>query len=344
MGTELSDQIRELIDAGAEPVTCGEIAERGPAARWSPAGRRRAVGRGAVVLAAVGGVAVVALVVVPGARVGGAGRATGGGGPGARVVLTAAMVAHVASASRSALALSGRAVVGYRSSQQGVPQQYGTDEVTFSGANWNFVLDETLPAAGGQPGQTQHAINRVVDGQAYYYFPTTTSTPQWVHDTNPDAVHALGIPDPRTVLGVLEPGARFEVVGWQVVGGVRMEHLRATSVSGLAGALATLPEVMPGENVTALDLWVDGQGVVHRMNVEFAGRIRVWDFTPAQLARLKDAKERHLPLKKVLPALKAGAKASWQTESTSLSVTFTEMGQPQVITAPRSYTNVYGLG
>ncbi len=151
-----------------------------------------------------------------------------------------------------------------------------------------------------------------------------------MHDTNPDAVHALGIPDPRTVLGVLEPGARFEVIGWQVVGGVRLEHLRATDFTGLAGPLSTLPEVMPGEHVTALDLWVDGQGVVHRMNIEFVGRIRVWHFTPGQLAKLKREAKDRLPLKKVLqPALNGGADAaSAGRPRTSLSPPLISIGQP----------------
>ena len=81
----------------------------------------------------------------------------GGGAPSPRrtpqpVLLTAATVRQVATASRSALATSGRAVIAYRTTQNGAFQDSGTDSITFSGKNWNDAFSQTFPGAHGQSG------------------------------------------------------------------------------------------------------------------------------------------------------------------------------------------------
>lgn len=102
---------------------------------------------------------------------------------------------------------------------------------------------------------------------------------------------------------------------------------------------------LPGERVSALDVWVDGQGVVHRLNVEFAGSFKGYQFSPGTVARLKrEAKDKHISLKQVLALAGAGVTATVQAESASLSVSFTRIGQPEVITAPAGATDVYGQG
>lgn len=343
MRTDLRTQISELVDGGTSPVSFGEIKERQmraePALRRDERGPGRWFRPGRLAAIAAGLTAVGCAAALIGSQPGGpAARPRAGT---ARIMLTAAMVRHVASVSRSALALSGEAVIGYRNIQGGVLQDYGTDDVTFSGANWNFVIHDTVPASAGRPADTQYAINRIVDGQAYYYIKAMTDRLQWIHDTNPDAVHGMGIPDPRTLLGVLEPGAGFEVIGYQTADGVRLEHLRATDVSGMTSLMATLPEVMPGERVTALDLWVDATGVVHRLTVELAGTIRVYHF------QLKHTMKNGRVSFRVVEAPArngSGVKATVQALSTSVSVTFLHIGQPEVITAPKDATNVYGHG
>ena len=95
MTTNLNEQIRELIDSGARPVSCGEImaGERPTTPRLGhvatlPAYRRRvAVVAGSV--AAAGTAAAVVVALLGGAR----DRETPGGNG---TVLTAAMVRHVA--------------------------------------------------------------------------------------------------------------------------------------------------------------------------------------------------------------------------------------------------------
>ena len=92
----------------------------------------------------------------------------------APVLLTAAMVREVASASRSALALSGRATISYRNTQAGKLQVTGTDRITFSGKNWNDAFSQSFPASDGQPASTQFAINRIVGKQFYLYIAART--------------------------------------------------------------------------------------------------------------------------------------------------------------------------
>src|SRR6516165_973611 len=96
---------------------------------------RAAVLAGTGLTAAAAAVAVAVLAV----GVGGTGTAPGGRTRGP-VLLTAGMVHQVASASRLALARSGRATVSATSTQNGVPGDNSTDVITFSGKNWNDVI------------------------------------------------------------------------------------------------------------------------------------------------------------------------------------------------------------
>jgi hypothetical protein len=163
----------------------------------------RSSGRAAI---AVGVAAIGCTAPVAASQLGGSpGQAQSGA---ARAVLTATMVRHVARASQSALARSGRAEITYQHTPNGTLQSSGTNDIAFDGSNWNFATHQTLPASGGQPAITQYATNRIVNGEAYYYTAATPARLHWYHDTNPDAVHGLNIPDPRTLLKVLKPSCR----------------------------------------------------------------------------------------------------------------------------------------
>src|SRR5205814_798307 len=127
------------------------------------------------------------------------GGSAGHGRTHAPVLVAAAMVRQVASASRSAMALSGRATISYRNTQAGKLQDTGTDQITYSGRNWNDAFSESVPAADGQPASTQFAINRIVGKQLYLYIKGRTNKLEWYHDTNPTGHPSVTIPDPRTV-------------------------------------------------------------------------------------------------------------------------------------------------
>ena len=279
------------------------------------------------------------------------------------VLLTAAMVRQVASASRSALALSGRATISYRNSQAGKLQVTGTDRITFSGKNWNDAFSQSFPASDGQPASTQFAINRIVGKQLYLYIAARTRRLQWYHDTNPSGHPSFTIPDPRTVFSMLEPSARFEFLGYQVIDGIRLKHLRATNFSHLRG-LSTLPDRQRGAHVTSLEVWVDGHNVVHRLSLTAQTTTMVYppgteyvrhrahgplifvvpnQAMAAQLrARLK--KGHGNPPIIIRVHSRPGAAPHREVQVSAVTVTFSGIGQPQRITAPAHAIDQYGRG
>ena len=281
----------------------------------------------------------------------------------APVLLTAAMVREVASASRSALALSGRATISYRNTQAGKLQVTGIDRITFSGKNWNDAFSQSFPASDGQPASTQFAINRIVGKQFYLYIAARTRRLQWYHDTNPSGHPSFTIPDPRTVFAVLEPSARFEFLGYQVIDGIRLKHLRATNFSHLRG-LSTLTDLQPGAHVTALDVWVDGHSVVHRLSLTAQTTTTVYppgteyvrhrahgplifivpnQAMAAQLrARLHKGHGNPRIIIRVHPRLVAPP--HHEVQVAAVTVTFSGIGQPQHITAPAHAIDQYGRG
>jgi hypothetical protein len=287
----------------------------------------------------------------------------GKNGTRAPALLTAAMVRQVASASRSALALSGRATISYRNSQAGKLQVSGIDRITFSGRNWNDAFSQSFPASNGQQASTQFAINRIVGKQFYLYIAGRTRRLQWYHDTNPSGHPSFTIPDPRTVFKILEPSARFEFLGYQVIDGIRLKHLRATNFSHLRG-LSSLPDLQPRAQVTALEAWVDGHNVVHRLSLTAQAINTVYPVGSYNMRRTHDGRLIiTVPNKAIAAALKGKLKKSpskqpmtvriappgsapprHEVQVTALTVTFSGIGQPQRITAPAHAIQQYGQG
>jgi hypothetical protein len=218
-----------------------------------------------------------------------------------------------------------------------------------------------LPASAGQAATRQSAINRVVNGQAYDYFVAARGL-AWYHEVGSDAIESMAIPDPRTLLGELAPGARFVLAGYSTLGGVRLEHLRATRLTGLPAL--RLGNATPQGRLTDLNIWADSSGVVHRMTLTTSQTIAVGMLNtrtlPRQLHvdpashRAKIAairrwveKERkllkgHGMIKIELGSGKSGM--TLQTQVTSLTVSFVDIGQPQAITIPAHAYLTHGLG
>jgi hypothetical protein len=360
MNSEVSDGLKDLIDGGAAPVTLAEIEQRA-ASRAAPDQRRLARARlGARLTRHPGRLAatVAAAAAVIAAAVTATNLTGSTASPTARnqAILTAAMVRHLANESRLALASAGRAEVTYRDTQAGVVQDYGSDDITFSGKNWNDAFSQTLPASAGQPVNTEFAINRIVNGQAYYYIKGETDKLEWYHDTNPSNHPQVSVPDPRTALAVLEPSARFEVVGAQTIGGLRLTELRATDLSQLP-SLGTMPDIQPGEQITSLEVWVDPHGVVHRMSISLQQTMIVYPLNglPGRLKSLIRKDARAITLQKIEVLLRRhdrlhpaqGADASGgrrEVQVTQLTVSFLDIGQRQLITAPAHSIPVYALG
>ncbi len=351
MTTDLNDEIRDFMERWLHHVSAAEAAghsSRG-AATFPARGFRRGAARTRRAVIAAGTAAIAC---------GGGLVATQLGAPGSparpqhgsQSVLTAAYVRHLASASRVALARAGRAVIVTQSTQDGVSQGTATSDITFSGRDWNDSFSEVLPGSGGTSGTTQSAINRVVNGQAYDYFVAAKGL-AWYHDTGPNAIASMAIPDPRKLLTELSPAASFVRAGHATVDGVRVAHLQATDLSGLPSL--QLGNDTPDGRLTSLDIWADSTGVVRRMSVTTSltspnGYFKILPkATPGEIKALR----KHGV--KVFQITKSGGQrvtVELMTDGTShvvqatVTATFLDIGQPQIIRAPAHSYHTYGRG
>jgi hypothetical protein len=257
---------------------------------------------GVAAAASVGALAVAAVAVS---------QATGGKATPQRAVLTAATLRHLAGASQAAMT-SGRADIDWAGSGSARVSQ----QIAFGGGNWNDVIHQSgfSPARHTPRGVgaltsvwTGKSVSRAVDGQQYHY-PAIACQPRphfaagWMRVTVPGGAGALDIPDPRTLLQVLSPSAGFVRDGFTNVNGVRLEHLYATTPGAVP--VKPLDPIIQSEpsspRLSALDLWTDPSGVVIKARMAVTG---------------------------------AGAR-----HTVTVTVTFSQIGQPQMITAPAHVT------
>jgi hypothetical protein len=352
---QLADQLRAQLRR--------EVATVEPSGDLLPSLRRRQSRRSLKLQVTIVGVPVMAAGVAVAVLV-----ATGGSGshgptlPGVTLtVLTAKTVHKMASASRHALAHSGRVTIAYRQHSNGTLQATGRSSITFAGKNWNDVISQTFPAQDGQPAHTQSAINRIVDGQFYLYTEGRNGKAEWLRETNQTGHPKLTIPDPRTLFRLLNPSASFKIVGHRVMGGLRLTELRATTAPRLP-PLRGLPGVTRGVHVTSLTVWVDRHNLVHQMSLRVTqhhtadpiymqkkanGAFRI--LVPSK-AFLKEAKamarkmRAHYPhvTARVDPSLNGHVRHYFYV--TSASVTFSDFGKRLVITAPKHSVPVFARG
>jgi hypothetical protein len=256
---------------------------------------------------------------------------------------------------------SGHARFTYRVVTAGVPEAYGIKDITFSGNNRSLSFSQTSLARGPDPTQTETGTERIVDGQVYALF-RVHGRLRWIHE--PDQQYAEPkIIDPRRLRRVLAPYARFQAAGYQVIGGVRLKVLRATDPGSLTRR-ALLPVMYTsGLSVGSLTVWVDGQGVVHRMAFTFLCFARIALSTPvgqaalqkyhralraearamkkirqyhAQTGKVPPQKPLNLALRRVNQALRQAYPVRRGTQVTTTTVTFSVIGQLQHITVPQN--------
>jgi hypothetical protein len=318
--TDLPALIRGCVDDQARPVTVEEVKGRVrlahsplPAQRPVPAGRRRV--RVGVAIAGVAGLAAAGVAGVLVSKAGGGSATTGTAAIGKAAtgtVLTAATVRHLASASQTAMT-SGQADIDWTSSgQHSVIQQ-----ISFNGSNWNDIMNPGQPAhvwhTAHGVARTGETINRVVGGRQYHY-PAIVTTPKgleltsgWMLFPASAAGQPLTIPDPRTLLSVLSPAARFVADGTATVNGVTLSQLRAATpgavpVAPLNDIISSEPD---GARLSAIDVWVDSSDVVLKAQVTVSG-----------------------------------TNGSGARQSVTVTVTFSQVGQLQPIRPPASYTKL----
>ena len=254
---------------------------------------------------------------------------------------------------------AGRARFTYRVVTAGVPEAHGTEDVAFSGNNRSFSFSDYSAARGPQPAQVYSGTERLVDGQVYIPV-RVRGRLRWVHE--PSQVYVTPrIIDPRRLLRVLAPYVRFQATGYQVIGGVRLKVLRATDPGNLTRR-ALLPVLYTsGLSVGSLAVWVDGQGVVHRMAFTFISYAKIALSKPVSTAALRDYQhalraegrtmarlnrsyartgkripERPLRLAQLRAdqALQRAYPVRRGNQVATTTVTFSAIGQPQHITVP----------
>jgi len=144
----------------------------------------------------------------------------------------------------------------------------GEETWEFSGDDVKLIMHDLL-AAQGFPGDV---INMQVDGETYSYVPDQrTGGPfEWVHDrpVTPGG-EMFGI-NPATLLDELRPEGDFDDLGAEPVDGIITRHFRATHPEDLPTD-AIRDWVQNRGDVTALDIWVDHDDLVRRLDIGFAG-------------------------------------------------------------------------
>lgn len=144
----------------------------------------------------------------------------------------------------------------------------GDETWEFSGQDVKLVMHDLL-ADQGFPGDV---VNMYVDGRMYIYSPDQlTGGPFEWHDHGPGQPgdEVFGI-NPATLLDELQPEGAFEDLGEEQVDGVTTRHFRATRPDDLPTD-AIRAWVQTRGDVTALDIWVDEDDLVRRLDIGFAG-------------------------------------------------------------------------
>lgn len=213
----------------------------------------------------------------------------------------ASLVRSAAAVSQEALA-SGRAAVTV--TVDGVESTY---DYQFAGDD--VAVDIVL---GTDDSATYPGARRIVDGEMYWRVGDATSG-RWFRDNGGESLQSEWTGDPRTLLASLEPRAGFEIVGQDPGDGGPLTHMRATTpdavdVSELRLGDATVQDGTP----TAIDVWVDDQDVVRRIDIETTQEIE-----------MGVAEGEGMPVEEqtITQAMKA-------------SVRFFDIGQPDRIEAP----------
>jgi hypothetical protein len=280
-------------------------------------------------------------------------RAFGGGASGGEA-------AGAALVGRSSV-MTGHARFTYRVVTAGVPEAYGTQGITFSGNDRSLSFSQTSLAEGPNAKQIYSGTERIVGGQVYAPFRVHGQL-RWVHEPS-QVYNNPKIIDPRRLLHVLAPYARFQASGYQLIGGVRLKVLRADDPGNLTRRNLLPVMYTSGLSVGSLAVWVDGQGVVRRMAFTFIAYARIMLSKPVSTAALQDyhraqraegrtmarldryqartgkpapQRPETLALLRVNQALKRAYPIRRGTQVTTTTVTFSFIGQPQRITVPRN--------
>ena len=141
------------------------------------------------------------------------------------------------------------------------------DEVTYT-----FAGDDlSVEGSGTGPNGTPFTFGRrMVDGEHYFIWnPGGSGEGEWLHDIAAAPVAAGDfIFDPRGLLDLLAPAAGFELAGEGTIDGSDVTQLHATTPEAVDASGLRLGEAAAGPGtLTALDVWVDRDDVVRRIDL-----------------------------------------------------------------------------
>jgi len=281
-------------------------------------------------------------------------RGSSGGAPGAPTAASAPTTTHpvrlvnirtVAARTSAALGASGRAEITFAN---GEGMQSGTTDLSFAGGN----VAMTIRFAGehGRPGFD--TTNKTVDGEFYLYTPGPDNVTRWYHDTNSSGSSVFDS-DPRTPLASLVPAAGFVEVGSGTVDNVAVTHLRATTLGTLPALNLSLGPV-DARDAKSLDLWVDGNDVVRRLDLVTEEKAREIDAAVAPLLSkhadgtititAKDGHNTQTVKAGELAGILNGLPHVTRTVDSSYSVRFFDIGAPITIDAPAGAVDIAAKG
>jgi hypothetical protein len=175
--------------------------------------------------------------------------------------------------SLESLDVSGRAEVAMH--EVYVDEQGNQKWVQDSVDTWEYSGDDSsvtgtfrINGVDAIPGDVD-PINRRVDGEFYCYCLTSDGAFRWYHDPglrgNDDALRA----NPATLLDQLRPAGDFEPVGTGLVDGAETIRFRASRPADTPADVLRESWGQLGE-VTDLEVWVDEDGLVRRVDIAFS--------------------------------------------------------------------------
>jgi hypothetical protein len=170
---------------------------------------------------------------------------------------SAADVVRRAAASSETALDSGRAQLSVT-----IDGRESTYEYRFAGEDVGVVMH-----LGAGSAQSQAGERRIVGGQLYWHVGDDPAAP-WFHQVGGVPVTSDWTGDPRTLLDTLAPRAGFELAGDDTIDGAEVRHLRATTPGDVDTTGLHLGEASaPLGSLTDLDIWVDRQDVVRRIDL-----------------------------------------------------------------------------
>lgn len=170
-------------------------------------------------------------------------------------------------------------------------------------------------AAAGPPELV--AENRYVAGEWYFHLQGADGEMEWSYDPNDEGIFVGVTPsDPRELYDRLSPTAGFEADGTDFVRGVETVHLVATTPEAVDTSLLQFISGLP-ESVESIELWVDSNNIVRRIDVTVAGS----DVT-----------------------LEVGATDTTEISTTTYSIEFYDIGEPITVEVPRDAVEIDSQG